>query len=235
MRSRSQAWLRDELILALDLYVRESGNPPRSAVAELSETLRAMPIEPELAEDPMFRNANGVQLKIYNFAAIDPDNEMGGMSHGGRGDQEVWNEFASDPDHLHQVASAIRDNLDSISAADATTDEEEVSEAEEGKLLTRVHRVRERSEKLIKARKAKELSDTGKLACSACGFDFGATYGERGEGFIECHHTRPVSELRRGQPTRIEDLALVCSNCHRMIHVRRPWLTVEQLRSSVRR
>jgi 5-methylcytosine-specific restriction protein A len=26
-------------------------------------------------------------------------------------------------------------------------------------------------------------------------------------------------------------LELVCSNCHRMIHRRRPWLTIEQLRS----
>ena len=30
------------------------------------------------------------------------------------------------------------------------------------------------------------------------------------------------------------DLVPVCSNCHRMIHRRRPWLSVEQLRQLVR-
>jgi predicted HNH restriction endonuclease len=29
-----------------------------------------------------------------------------------------------------------------------------------------------------------------------CGFDFKDKYGELGEGFAECHHTIPVSELK---------------------------------------
>ena len=73
--------------------------------------LRSIPIEPELADDPTFRNPNGVQLKIYNFAAIDPDGEIGGMSHGGRGDQLVFDEFGSDPERLHarrRIAIACR-------------------------------------------------------------------------------------------------------------------------------
>ncbi|WP_249187608.1 hypothetical protein [Nocardiopsis sp. MG754419] len=38
------------------------------------------------------------------------------------------------------------------------------------------------------------------------------------------HH---VGESR----TRLEDLALLCANRHRMIHVARPWLTVDRLRA----
>ncbi|WP_421989133.1 HNH endonuclease [Roseococcus sp.] len=41
-------------------------------------------------------------------------------------------------------------------------------------------------------------------------------YGERGRGFIECHHTRPLHTLRPGDKTKIADLVLVCSNCHWM-------------------
>lgn len=81
-RSRRQAWLPDELILALDLYRREGRNPPASAVKELSDLLRAIPIESELAADPTFRNPNGVQLKIYNFVSIDPE--------GGHRGHEPW-------------------------------------------------------------------------------------------------------------------------------------------------
>jgi 5-methylcytosine-specific restriction protein A len=58
--------------------------------------------------------------------------------------------------------------------------------------------------------------------CCICGFDFELVYGERGKGFIEVHHTKPLSEVE-GE-TVIDpatDLVPVCSNCHRMIHRRK--------------
>jgi len=58
-----------------------------------------------------------------------------------------------------------------------------------------------------------------------------AEYGDHGDGFIECHHTKPVSELQVGEKTKLSDLALVCSNCHRMIHRKRPWLSVDGIRT----
>lgn len=67
------------------------------------------------------------------------------------------------------------------------------------------------------------------LACEVCGFDFEAVYGELGRGFIECHHVVPLSEGQR--KTSLRDLALVCSNCHRMAHRRRPWPAVAELRA----
>lgn len=78
------------------------------------------------------------------------------------------------------------------------------------------------------------LKDTGALRCEACGFDFEEAYGEVGKGFAECHHTRPVSELRPDQGTRLADLAILCANCHRMLHRRRPWLSAEGLAALVR-
>jgi 5-methylcytosine-specific restriction enzyme A len=69
----------------------------------------------------------------------------------------------------------------------------------------------------------------GKLACEACGFDFRERYVDHGEGFIECHHAKPVHRLKPGDKTKVGDLRLLCSNCHRMVHARRPWLTLEQL------
>ena len=58
--------------------------------------------------------------------------------------------------------------------------------------------------------------------CAVCGFDFEAVYGERGKGFIEVHHTKPLSEVSEAiviDPAT--DLVPVCSNCHRMIHRRK--------------
>jgi 5-methylcytosine-specific restriction enzyme A len=51
--------------------------------------------------------------------------------------------------------------------------------------------------------------------------DFGEHYGEMGRGFIEAHHLRPIATLEEGVPVRYDvaaDFAVLCSNCHRMIH-----------------
>lgn len=109
--------------------------------------------------------------------------------------------------------------------------DESLQEAPEGRLLTRMHFVRERNRKLIESKRKQTIKKHGKLACEVCKFDFSVRYGERGNGFIECHHTKPVATLASGQKTHIDDLALVCANCHRMIHRRKPWLSIAELKT----
>lgn len=108
-----------------------------------------------------------------------------------------------------------------------STDVANVS-ATEGRELLRLHRTRERKPRLAARKKRQVLNQTGRLACEACGFDFAAEYGELGVGFAECHHTQPLAQAGERQ-TALGDLAVVCANCHRMLH-RRPWRTVAQLR-----
>ena len=70
--------------------------------------------------------------------------------------------------------------------------------------------------------------------CQVCGFDFETAYGSIGLGYIECHHIDPLSG-RDGEhrPTTVEDLAVLCSNCHRMIHTRRPCFKIQELKAAV--
>jgi 5-methylcytosine-specific restriction protein A len=229
--SRKDAWLRDELILALNLYKQVGQKPSLAQLDDLSGVLRSMPIEPELAAEPSFRGRDSVNLKLANFVALDPDTGTKGMTRGGAGDRLVWEEFAQDPRQLQRVAAAIRANIGKLPAREAEREEDDLAEAPEGRVLTRAHRVRERNRKLVDKKKAAALATDGKLACVACGFDFATAYGVHGEGFIECHHTVPLSELKPGARTRLADLELVCSNCHRMIHRRKRWLTLDQLRA----
>ena len=100
----------------------------------------------------------------------------------------------------------------------------------EGKLYERVHRKRERSSKLIELVKKERLDKDNKLACEICGFDFYEVYKELGKDFIEAHHTIPVSELNENSETIKEDIVLVCSNCHSMLHRKRPWATIEDIK-----
>ncbi len=67
--------------------------------------------------------------------------------------------------------------------------------------------------------------------CQACGFDFQARYGDLGAGYIECHHIDPISG-RGGEntPTTIKQVAMLCANCHRMIHRMTGAMTVPEFR-----
>lgn len=74
------------------------------------------------------------------------------------------------------------------------------------------------SQIVLQAKKIASDKNGGRLKCECCNFDFFESYGLLGVNFIECHHKIHVSAGPR--KTRIEDLAMVCSNCHSMLHRR---------------
>lgn len=235
MPKRNPPWQRDELILALDLYVRHGGKylgEAHEEVVALSRTLNALPIHAGgRAAD--YRNPNGVSMKLLNFRRLDPAHEGVGLTRGNKLEEVVWKAFAHDADRLRGVAAAILDWYEQVSERpDPEPDEEDFPE---GKVLYRLHRTRERNPAVIAAAKATAMQRDGGLVCGVCRFSFPERYGVLGEGFIEGHHTTPVSELAAGAVTRAADIALVCSNCHRMLHRRRPWLSVEELGDLVSR
>lgn len=68
-------------------------------------------------------------------------------------------------------------------------------------------------------------------ACSACGLEFGVRYGQVAEGFIEVHHTRPLSSADEAYIVNpVKDLIPLCPNCHAVAHRRNPPLTVEEIK-----
>jgi hypothetical protein len=111
---------------------------------------------------------------------------------------------------------------------------EEVLSFPEGAEKRRLHLTRERSQVVIL--KAKELAQKRDplLKCEVCGFSFIETYGKHGDGFIEAHHKQPIASLRPGTQTRVEDISLICGNCHRMIHRGDHTLTLDELRGLLR-
>ena len=108
---------------------------------------------------------------------------------------------------------------------------QEDDEFSEGKFYLKQHLVRERNTKLIATSKRLFKEKHGRLYCQVCGFDFENTYGKLGEDFIEAHHIKPVSEMQEGETTKTEDIIMVCSNCHSMIHRRKPWLKLDEIKS----
>lgn len=107
---RNPPWAEEELVLALDLYL-SGGTPDKKdpGVIELSGVLRALTIHAERPDPERFRNANGVAMKLGNFAALDPNYTGSGMTQYGKRDAGVWEHYASDEDALAEAAAAIRE------------------------------------------------------------------------------------------------------------------------------
>ncbi len=82
-----------------------------------------------------------------------------------------------------------------------------------------LHRAREQRLRDAKIREALSR-DAGHLRCEVprCGFDFREKYGPLGKEFAHVHHLTPLGDRAGGSTTRVSDLAIVCANCHAMIH-----------------
>lgn len=235
---RNPPWTRDELILALDLYFEvnplhtHQGNPQ---ISQLSDLLNKLPIHERSSDYERFRNPAGVYMKLCNFLRLDSNYKGKGLEAGSKLDEALWEEFANDRERLSEVGESIRRNYSSklLKTQPATVQLDDEYEFPEGRILTRLHRVKERSRKVVKAKKEKVMAKAGILACEVCSFDFAKVYGLLGEGFIECHHKTPLSKLKASSRTKINDLALVFSNCHRMLHRTRPWMTTDELKGEL--
>lgn len=120
----------------------------------------------------------------------------------------------------------------SENSCDLTADDDEFVE---GKKALKEHIRRERNQLLItKAKRKFKETHNGRLYCEVCGFDFTDKYGELGEGFIESHHTKPISQMKSNEKTKIEDIVMLCSNCHSMIHRYKPWIRKNDLKKLIK-
>ncbi|MEV0758005.1 HNH endonuclease [Streptosporangium sp. NPDC050280] len=239
--SQNPKWTRDELILACDVVVRNDWKglyPEDPRIAELSDLLQLLAAYPVEERAATYRNCNGAARKTFDIATHHPEYTKK-RTNGGRLDREVLQDFLSRPAEMAQAAYLLREGLkhgtlEPVGPEKDDDDAEDEASAPEGRVLYRRHRTRERNKGLRKKKIVAVLRAGGTLACEACGFDFAAVYGERGEGYIECHHVVPLHEAGEGT-TKLSDLALICSNCHRMIHRSAPWPTPSELRVIIQR
>ena len=152
--------------------------------------------------------------------------------------QSVWDDWASKPraelwDRIQQfadlgvskISGRVLDDLD----VQLGESEEPPSHTEGGKKVF----VSSRAERDPTVRAAAiRIHGT---SCAVCRLDFGRAYGEWGAGYVEVHHLVPLGDklgTRETDPTM--DLAVLCANCHRMVHRKTNMvLTIEELRSKL--
>lgn len=230
-------WVRDEMILALDCYFN-LGNTPLDKknlkIIELSQHLAKLPFHKIERRAKTFRNPDGVALTLLGIAKFDHQSKHK-LKHSSKLAEEVWAEYSNNRVALHKTAEGIISAILKINnnEIENESDLEIFDTAPEGRVLTRIHSYRERKPENIEKKKSVVIKRCGNLECEACGFVFEDKYGELGKYYAECHHVIPLSELKSEQKPRIDELAIVCANCHRMIHRKKPWLTIQQLKDII--
>jgi len=235
-------WHQDEIILALDLYfspIRGPIDKKNPNIIELSKILNELPLFSDRPDEDKFRNANGVSLKLSNFLALDDNYKGSGMTGWSKLDKELFHKFQHKPEELKTIAIEIKRVVgdDDLRKKIYLIEDDEVTDTdsvEEGHILYKLHKYRERNRKIVAQKKKEAMSQHGKLACEACELSFDEFYGEIGRGFIECHHLTPMAKLKVHTRTTLDSLSLVCSNCHRMLHRKIDSLSVEDLRMMIK-
>ena len=235
-RVRNPPWSREETLLALDLYFQLNSNIPTSKsgpkILELSELLRQNPLQRAFAIRPSFRNASSVAYKLQNinYAATGR-----GMPNNSRRDRALWAEYGERPAVVRELAASIRE---AIKASKDLVDfvEEVEPEFVEGRVLTGMHRYRERDSNLRK-QVLKCRRKSGEIWCDSCSISFPHFDETLDSAAFEVHHLVPVSQAGP-RSVRIADTALLCATCHRLIHAlisqRKEWVNLESLKSIMR-
>ena len=150
---------------------------------------------------------------------------------GGIGQSNVW--FA-DKEESQEIVNRVT-SLINEGVIPALPDVDQCQSILEGNPRLVAHLRRERNSAIVKAKKDAILRAAGKLCCEACGFDFKEVYGEFGDGFCEVHHLQPLAKADGVVKTELGDLAIVCSNCHRIIHRTDPMLSIANLAKHLQR
>lgn len=136
-------------------------------------------------------------------------------------DEKKW--FVEHYDYKTGKFKLARGDIRSPETNDSlTTDYEHEIEGREGETSSKFTKHRRREGKLRAAKIRQALKDNDdRLLCEVpgCGFDFLETYGELGREYAHVHHLVPLSEAPpEGAIKTLDELAIVCANCHAMIH-----------------
>jgi 5-methylcytosine-specific restriction protein A len=165
-------------------------------------------------------------LPVEQRELIIPRAEKGGI-----GQSNVW--FA-DKEESQEIVGKVLE-LIKTGGASSLPDVDQSKSIMEGNPRLVAHLRRERNAAIVKQKKSMVLNATGKLCCEICGFDFKEIYGDVGEGFCEVHHIHPLHKSDGKVKTELKDLAIICSNCHRIIHRADPMPTIKSFAKQLRR
>lgn len=88
---------------------------------------------------------------------------------------------------------------------------------------------RKRNRALIEAKKSNSDGN-----CEVCGFNFTKFYRGFSKYCLVAHHLNPIGNRETGSQTSIDDIALLCPNCHIAVHTEDPPMKLEKLKKRIK-
>ena len=115
--------------------------------------------------------------------------------------------------------------------------DEDEEEFFEGRVLTLMHKRRERHPGVRKAL-LQSRRKLGSLSCELCLRGSAVDDPDLSDAQYEAHHLIPIAAAAE-RKTQLRDMALVCANCHRLIHRlivhHKRWLNLTECRELIER
>ncbi|MGN6400355.1 MAG: HNH endonuclease [Flavisolibacter sp.] len=140
----------------------------------------------------------------------------------------MWAELQEALENLNLVSTSSDDLIERLPTEAFQFDESHL--LKEGKVVQVLVNRYERNQK-ARLECIKHHGDN----CYVCGFSFGHFYGDKAKGFIHVHHKIPLAHIAAEyQVDPINDLVPLCANCHSVIHLANPALTIEELKKLIK-
>lgn len=190
MGTLKHLWNKEETVAVLKLFLKNENKNLSKNNVKVLELAELFKREAIERKRETYPSAASIAMKLGNFTSL---LNQKGLSHVSKLDKQVWQEYAI-PWYFQEIVNA-----------------------EEGKQVTVTHLLYERNRCIVNKKK-QQTALKGELECEICHFNFEKVYGNVGKNFIEAHHIVPLAEAKGLHKTKLEDLILVCSNCHRMLH-----------------
>lgn len=211
-------WYVSHLVTPVDEKISKVNNPSHPYVRLVS--VIAVNLNPTLVDSTEWSFYKCNRGQICDIKTIEQRNNLNLSIE--LKQKFIWGQFKD-------IGIGLFKNIPNLNTEPEDIDDYTASEGKERTIL-KLHKFRERDINVIKKAKSKAKREK-RLFCEVCLFNFENQYPSLGIDFIECHHKQPISKggIRE---TKVDDLAIVCANCHRMLHRKNTsgeYLTVDEL------
>ncbi|MEZ0233092.1 MAG: HNH endonuclease [Methylophilaceae bacterium] len=148
-------------------------------------------------------------------------------------DRLIWAELGQDEKKVLRLAESIREGAQTLEGIQEEIDDD--LEFAEGKAVTRLHNIRERNPRLRKKLLAyRKQKDT--MYCDICSTSYVSSNESIQDAMFEAHHVAPLA-TRESKITKLSDMALLCANCHRLLHraisVEKRWFSLKEAKELI--
>ena len=155
--------------------------------------------------------------------------------------QSLWGQDSQMPPLSNRKLKTVSKLLVESDSASPSFDETAIQQSDtngtpEGALRQGLtpHYYRERDPTLRQRKLTEMINRFGTLFCECCTGE-AERYGEARQRMFEIHHRIPLASNDVAKITNLNEVSVLCANCHRMIHATKPPKRVEDLRAVLAR